>query len=123
MPRSPAKKAYHRRYMRERYQNDPEFRRRHRERTDRNDRRARAEVAELLATFRACGCLLCPERHAACLAAHHINPDTKRFDIANGIRQKYSRRRIAAELEKCVCLCMNCHSKVHAGVVMLPGHV
>lgn len=35
----------------------------------------------------------------------HVDPSTKSFDISVGIRDGYSRERLAAELEKCQLLC------------------
>ena len=35
------------------------------------------------------------------------------------ISRSYSPDRVRKELAKCVCLCMNCHAKVHAGRVSI----
>ena len=46
---------------------------------------------------------------------HHRDPATKHFGIsAKGVIRGWPE--IAAELEKCVLLCANCHREVHAGV-------
>lgn len=87
-------------------------RRRHRER--------RVVAADaLLVEFRANGCLLCPEREPACMCAHHRDPAEKDFSISQG-RRAYAEPRLRAELAKCVCLCHNCHAKLHAGIISLP---
>ena len=72
---------------------------------------------ELVAKFQEQGCSVCGEKCSACLDAHHIDPDIKDFDIARGIWHKLSIERIKTELAKCVCLCSNCHRKLHAGIV------
>lgn len=59
----------------------------------------------------------------AALALHHINKDTKEFSF-NKIRSNpKSWDRIVAELRKCVLLCNNCHSELHAGYIELPDHI
>lgn len=39
---------------------------------------------------------------------HHVNPDTKRFNLSAGIF-RHSRESILEELKKCILLCANCH--------------
>ena len=29
-------------------------------------------------------------------------------------------KKVAAELAKCICVCQNCHAKVHAGLLQVP---
>lgn len=46
---------------------------------------------------------------------HHLDAGTKDFAIsADGVPRRWER--IAAELDKCVLLCANCHREVHAGI-------
>lgn len=66
------------------------------------------------------GCFIC--RYSKCPAAmefHHVVAGHKDFAISS----KYGRGwgRLAAELDKCVLLCSNCHKEVHAGFVTLPA--
>lgn len=59
-----------------------------------------------------------------CLAAldfHHLNPLEKEFKVANYKRPQMSES-IRRELDKCVLVCRNCHSEIHAGVVQLVEH-
>jgi len=116
-----AKRDRHREYMRERYQNDPEHRERHKARVKKNDRRYRAQADELIAEFRSPGCCICGESESCTLAAHHVDPSLKEFTIANGRRfNGVSIETLQKELDKCVPLCHNCHAKFHAGIVQLP---
>jgi hypothetical protein len=68
-------------------------------------------------------CLICG--YARCLASldfHHLDPNEKEFKIGNYKRPSMSDE-IRGELDKCVLLCKNCHSEVHAGVAQLVGHL
>jgi hypothetical protein len=80
----------------------------------RNSRRQK--VAEMK---RAVGCTLCPEREPCCLDFHHTDSDLKEFEISAKIDCAWED--IVAEIEKCVVLCKNCHTKVHHGLVVCPG--
>ena len=51
---------------------------------------------------------------------HHLDPDTKEFEIGNAYAHCTSPKRLRAELAKCVCVCHNCHAKIHANLVQLP---
>jgi hypothetical protein len=62
--------------------------------------------------FKASGCSVCGESDLDCLDAHHSDPKTKRFAIAAASSAPAGRLR--EELERCVCLCANCHRKAHA---------
>jgi hypothetical protein len=62
-------------------------------------------------------CIVCGEDENCCIDFHHTNPEEKLGRVprmARGNRQKF-----LAEVAKCVCLCANCHRKVHAGVITL----
>ncbi len=63
----------------------------------------------------------CGEMESCALVAHHVDPATKAFSIgdSNSNRQM-SPKKVATELEKCVCLCANWHRKLHAGIISLP---
>lgn len=63
-------------------------------------------------------CQICGyNRCVQALVFHHVNGDSKEFNISF-----YSRawEAIQRELDKCALLCANCHSEVHAGLVSLP---
>lgn len=62
-------------------------------------------------------CLNCGENESCCLTFHHTDPSTKEFEVAAMTSQAWSR--IEKEIKKCVCLCANCHAKVHAGIISL----
>lgn len=113
-----ARREYHREYMRRRLE-DPAYRQKHLARVSRNNARYKGESEELVLAFRAQGCALCPEVEPCCLTAHHLDPSTKKFSVGDANFLRISPKRLKEELAKCVCLCMNCHAKVHGGVVNL----
>jgi hypothetical protein len=86
------------------------------------ERRARAALVkrakQLLAEFRAAGCVVCGEMEAACLDAHHVDPSEKDANVSSLAGQPVL---LAEELKKCVCLCANCHRKLHAGLINIAG--
>jgi transcription elongation factor Elf1 len=61
------------------------------------------------------GCRVCGESDVVCLEFHHLDPNNKDFDIALAMAREWVWEKVLAEIRKCVCLCANCHRKVHAG--------
>ena len=56
------------------------------------------------------GCIRCGYRESpVALHFHHVDPETKRFNVSNVLRG-YCRASILAEIEKCEILCANCHA-------------
>ncbi len=62
-------------------------------------------------------CKFCAEKEPCCLEYHHLDPTTKDIDPANMVSQGWAKVRIDAELAKCICVCSNCHKKVHKGLL------
>lgn len=119
--KDPAKqRAYNKKYMRA-IRKDPKYRAKERVWVNRNTRLYRAKVRALITEFKKGGCALCPEREPCCMSAHHRNPKQKDFSVGTATAQGFSLERVALELKKCVCLCENCHRKVHAKILYLPG--
>lgn len=58
-------------------------------------------------------CLKCGEQAMECIVFHHIEPLKKSFCVGGGALGKHREEEIASEVEKCVCLCENCHRKFH----------
>lgn len=84
--------------------------------TIREKAKARAEVYKsIIAEFRAKGCSFCAESAPCCLQAHHLNPEEKDFSLSNG--RSRTPEKIREELAKCICVCANCHAKIHAGAI------
>jgi len=106
----------------ERYQ-DPDVRKRVRERTNkyvRTDpvralayqRKIKARRREWLAELKtARGCCRCGETHPGCLEFHHKG--SKGFAISTAFRAGLSREKILIEVAGCDVICANCHRKHH----------
>ena len=81
-----------------------------------NERRIRHK--QLLEDYKSTlSCVVCGEEENCCLEFHHIDSSQKEFTIGASVHFKWER--LLNELEKCVCLCSNCHNKVHAGILDL----
>lgn len=95
---------------RERYQTDPDFRRRE----IRNGRLSRIRRMHQVDTIKSSrGCSGCGERHPGCLEFHHPDPMAKQHNVSVAIARCIPWETILAEIEKCVVLCANCHRKHH----------
>ena len=58
-------------------------------------------------------CVSCGESAPYCLDFHHLDGTDKQYAIAKITDINWGT--LIRELRKCVCLCANCHRKVHAG--------
>ena len=58
-------------------------------------------------------CIDCGVFDLAYMDWHHTNPSSKDKCISRLITGGYSMKRIKAEIDKCICLCSNCHRKRH----------
>jgi transposase len=65
-------------------------------------------------------CVLCGyERCTAALQFHHLDPQTKSYNLSHqGVTRSLARAR--AEAKKCVLLCATCHAEVEAGFTSPP---
>lgn len=82
----------------------------------------REQIREMLAEFRSAGCQLCGETEPCCIQAHHRDPTQKRFCVKTSLAQsKLPISQIAAELDKCLPVCANCHCRIHAGIAECPS--
>ena len=65
--------------------------------------------------------MICGETEPVCLDFHHIDPNEKDFTI--GKHRNKSKENLMKEIEKCVCICANCHRKIHAGIINLENYL
>jgi hypothetical protein len=63
-----------------------------------------------------CGYNMCDKA----LAFHHIDPTKKDMGFSDVRANPKSWLKIVEELKKCILVCHNCHSEIHAGVRELP---
>lgn len=63
-------------------------------------------------------CFVCGyDRYVGALDFHHIDPTKKEFNISS--LKAYSMPILKKELDKCLCVCKNCHSEIHNGIIDL----
>lgn len=74
---------------------------------------------EMLSSFYSNGCSLCGETAKFCLQPHHVDPKDKLFNVSEGKEDRITLEQFEEELGKCICVCANCHRKIHAGVIPL----
>src|SRR5947209_10694251 len=77
----------------------------------RNRLRRRALLDRLVAYLQAHPCVDCGEDDPVVLDFDHIDPATKKFDIAAMIKDAWGWRTIEAEIAKCAVRCANCHRR------------
>jgi hypothetical protein len=58
-------------------------------------------------------CAKCGESRGYVLDYHHIDPSQKEDTIARMISNNYTLDKVKQEIEKCICLCANCHREFH----------
>lgn len=62
-------------------------------------------------------CEICGyNKYYGALEFHHLNPEEKDFSIG---QKGYCRswESVKNELDKCICVCSNCHKEIHAGII------
>jgi hypothetical protein len=57
------------------------------------------------------GCVKCGENRIHLLDFHHIDPNTKSFQIGQGESKGW--KKLKEEIRKCIILCSNCHRDFH----------
>lgn len=99
----------HKEYMRDRYNNDPIHRERHKKKTAETRRRNLRRWQEFKLTLK---CERCGESHPATLDFHHTNPDDKEANLSIAAAS-WGWDRLMEEVSKCEVICSNCHRKHH----------
>lgn len=65
-------------------------------------------------------CQICGyDKYVGALQFHHLDPNEKDFSLSKTGRT-YVWDDVKKELDKCICLCANCHAEVHAGLKTIP---
>ena len=83
---------------------------------NRYNKQRREQGKELVDSLRK-PCVCCGESDPVVIDFHHVNPTEKEYPVSKMYAMKHEK--IIAEVDKCVCLCANCHRKVHAGTIDL----
>jgi hypothetical protein len=116
------RKEYNREYYNNRYHTDSIYNQKMKIRNNKNREKYAIRNKLIINDFKSNGCNLCPEKEFVCLVAHHLDPNEKDFNIGNA-KGSYSALKLKAELAKCICLCANCHMKLHANIISLPDNI
>lgn len=59
-------------------------------------------------------CCICGESEQCCLELHHIR--NKLYNISQAVK-KLPFNLFVKECNKCICVCSNCHKKIHAKII------
>jgi hypothetical protein len=76
------------------------------------DIKIRRQNREVIGNFKK-QCAICGESTKCCLEIHHLHE--KRFNVSQAANYTGTEE-LKKELKRCICLCANCHKKVHAGL-------
>ena len=61
-------------------------------------------------------CIICGyDKYQGALHFHHRDMSTKEFSLSH--KKRYSFEYLKGELDKCILVCANCHSEIHAKLV------
>lgn len=61
-------------------------------------------------------CQICGyNKYVGALDFHHKDPNVKEYNISQ--LRTYSFEKLKIELDKCLCVCRNCHAEIHAGLI------
>ena len=64
-------------------------------------------------------CAKCGEERPYVIDFHHIDPSTKSFTIGTSYRG--DGEKVREEIEKCICICSNCHREFHYIYGVIPS--
>jgi hypothetical protein len=59
-------------------------------------------------------CIRCGFFHPAAMDFHHKDPSTKDKGVSELARCGHALHRLIEEIEKCECICSNCHRILHS---------
>lgn len=59
-------------------------------------------------------CCMCSEEEYCCLEVHHVRD--KLYNISQAVKMLPTKL-FKLELDKCICLCSNCHKKIHNNII------
>jgi hypothetical protein len=62
-------------------------------------------------------CCICDEKRIECLDFHHLDPSKKEYGISKITQAWINFTKLFNELDKCICVCANCHRSIHANKI------
>lgn len=73
----------------------------------------RLKIKEMAIEYKGGKCELCGyEKCKGALEFHHLDSSRKDFSIGESGHSR-SWKRVKLELDKCICVCANCHREIH----------
>jgi hypothetical protein len=63
-------------------------------------------------------CIHCGLHDWRLIDFHHMNPDSKRFDLSRAAKKRVSIATLKRELRKCIPVCLHCHRIIHIECVL-----
>ena len=79
----------------------------------------RRHLKEMAVDYKGGKCIICGySKYLGALEFHHLDPESKDFAISTTGTTK-SWTRIKHELDKCICVCANCHREIHGNLINL----
>lgn len=81
--------------------------------------RHRWHLKQCMVDYKGGKCQLC--NYNSCLSAldfHHVDPSKKNFSF--GSNHNFGAKKLKEELNKCICLCKNCHAEVEQAIHFQP---
>ena len=85
----------------------------HKEKYIESSKRTRLKTREWYEDFmKDKSCFKCGISDIEVLEWHHVNPDNKIKEVSH-LMHKKGRVTILKEISKCICVCANCHRKIH----------
>lgn len=74
---------------------------------------------QIVAKAKSKPCAACNQSYDACVMdLHHLDPSVKDSSVSK-LMKSSSYSKLQEEIDKCVCLCANCHRMLHAGIITL----
>lgn len=67
-------------------------------------------------------CIIC--KYNKCITAlhfHHIDPNEKEYGFSSNLTKPFEV--LKKELDKCIMVCSNCHSEIHAGMIEIDEYI
>lgn len=82
-----------------------------------NVQKRRQKIKDMAIEYKGGECLICGyNRCLSALEFHHTDPRQKDFGISkDGYTMAWEK--VKSELDKCICVCANCHREIHSGMI------
>jgi len=95
-------------------ENSRNYRKSHKEQLNKRKRARNRETRDWLDNIKKSKkCSKCKQDKYYILDFHHLDPNEKDKGISQAVNCGYSKKRIMAEIDKCIVLCRNCHGEIH----------